>query len=228
MNNELYADVRDMYMAHTMFRREIGLAPALVRGVVRGDAERAVIVADHLQFVDTVLHHHHDGEDTHLWPRLLTRGGAEAAAVVRVMEDQHEAIDKAGAEVRDRSAAWRVTAAPEDGEALANALQHLLALLVEHLATEEEQALPLIEKHITAAEWGQMVAEGGEGLAPEDMALIFGMMAYEAEPDTVRDIVASMPPEVGPVMAEMAGHAFAQYAQRVHGTPTPLRTGASR
>ncbi|MFF3755250.1 hemerythrin domain-containing protein [Streptomyces sp. NPDC002018] len=217
-----------MYMAHTMFRREIGLAPALVRGVAGGNAERAGIVADHIQFVDTVLRHHHEGEDRHLWPRLLTRGGTDAAAVVRVMEDQHEAIEKTNTEVRDAAATWRVTVAPEDGAALAEALQRLLDLLVEHLATEEDQALPLIKKHITAAEWGQMVAEGGAGLVPDDMILIFGMMAYEGEPDTVRDIVATMPPEIRPVMADLAAQAFAQYAERVHGTPTPPRTGVRR
>ncbi|MFC8076691.1 hypothetical protein ACFUN8_14280 [Streptomyces sp. NPDC057307] len=46
MKDERHADVRDMYMAHTMFRREIGLAPALVRGVESGNAERAGVVAD--------------------------------------------------------------------------------------------------------------------------------------------------------------------------------------
>ncbi|MFJ2648462.1 hemerythrin domain-containing protein [Streptomyces sp. NPDC087420] len=228
MNNEPYADVRDMYLAHSMFRREIGLAPDLVRGVASGDAERARIVADHLDLVDTVLRHHHHGEDLHLWPRLLTRGGPDAAAVVRVMEDQHEAIERANGEVRDRSATWRVTVDPEDGAALTDALRRLLDLLVEHLAVEEDQALPLIEKHITAAEWGQMVAEGGADLAPEHMALIFGMMAYEGDPETVRDIVAGMPPEIRPVIADLAAQAFARHAVRVYGTPAPPRTGARR
>jgi iron-sulfur cluster repair protein YtfE (RIC family) len=225
MKNETHADVRDMYMAHTMFRREIGLAPALVHGVGSGDAERAAIVADHLLLVDTVLRHHHEGEDRHLWPKLLTRGGADAAAVVSAMEDQHEAIEKAIAEVRDRTATWRDTVDPGDGAVLAEALQRLLGLLVEHLTAEEDEALPLVEKHITAAEWGQMIAEGGADLAPEEMVLIFGMMAYGGDPDTVRDIVATMPPDMRPVMGDLAAQAFTQYAERVHGTPTPPRTG---
>ncbi|MFJ1598513.1 hemerythrin domain-containing protein [Streptomyces sp. NPDC088261] len=217
-----------MYMAHSMFRREIGLAPALVRGVASGDTERARTVADHLDLVDTVLRHHHQGEDVHLWPRLLTRGGPEAAAVVRVMEDQHEAIERANDEVRDRAAIWRVTVDPADGAALGDALGRLSDLLADHLAIEEDQALPLIEKHITAAEWGRMVAEGGADVAPEHMALIFGMMAYEGDPDTVRDVVAGMPPEIRPAIADLAGQAFAQHAVRVYGTATPPRTGVRR
>jgi iron-sulfur cluster repair protein YtfE (RIC family) len=89
-----------MYMAHTMFRREIGLAPALIRGVAAGDVERAVIVADHLGIVDNSLHHHHTAEDRHLWPRLAERAGDEAEPVVQVMEAQHGAIDKLLDELR--------------------------------------------------------------------------------------------------------------------------------
>jgi hypothetical protein len=43
---------------------------------------------------------------------------------------------------------------------LADTAAELHERLVEHLATEEERALPLIERHITAAEWGQMIADG--------------------------------------------------------------------
>jgi hypothetical protein len=114
------------------------------------------------------------------------------------------------------------------GKALAETLTLLHERLVEHLAVEEEQALPLIEKHITAAEWGQMIAAGAADVAPEQMPLIFGLMAYEADPGTVRDIIASMPPEVSSVIGDLAGQAFAAHAQRVHGTATPERIGAAR
>jgi hypothetical protein len=40
MSSETYADVREMYMAHTMFRREFGLLPALISGVRIGDVTR--------------------------------------------------------------------------------------------------------------------------------------------------------------------------------------------
>ncbi|MEU8633090.1 hemerythrin domain-containing protein [Amycolatopsis sp. NPDC048633] len=228
MSNEPLADVRDMYMAHTMFRREIGLASALIRGVADGDVERAAIVADHMQLVDTVLHHHHEGEDEHLWHRLLDRAGADAEPVVQVMAEQHGAIDKLLDEVRTELALWRDSADPVQGEALAESVTRLHERLVEHLAVEEEKALPLIGKHITAAEWGQMIAASAADVAPERMPLIFGLMAYEADPGTVRDIVASMPPEVGSVIGDLAAEAFVAHAQRVHGTATPERVGGAQ
>jgi hypothetical protein len=171
MSIEPLADVRDMYMAHTMFRREIGLAPALIRDVADGDFERAAIVAEHLDIVETILDHHHRCEDGHLWERL---------------------IDRAGPDV------------------------------------EEERAIPLIEKHITAAEWGAMIADGGVGLSPEQMTLTFGLMTYEGDPDTVRDVIATMPPEIASAIGDLAGQAFARHALRVYGTATPERLGATR
>src|SRR5690349_18724542 len=104
MSQEPLADVRDMYMAHTMFRREIG---------------RAAIVADHLRIVDTSLHHHHVAEDKHLWPQLIERVGEDAEPVVRVMEEQHGGLDKLLDEVRAGLAQWRGTADKALGAALA-------------------------------------------------------------------------------------------------------------
>ncbi|MEA5360540.1 hemerythrin domain-containing protein [Amycolatopsis sp., V23-08] len=228
MTHEPLADVRDMYLAHVMFRREIGLAPALIRGVADGDVERAAVVADHVRLVDTVLHHHHEAEDEHLWHRLVERAGADAEPVVRTMTDQHGAIDELLDEVRAELTSWRDSADPVRGEALAKTVTLLHERLVEHLAVEEEQALPLIEKHITAAEWGQMIAAGAADVAPEQMPLIFGLMAYEGEPGTVRDVIASMPPEVSSVIGDLAAQAFAAHAERVHGTATPERIGAAR
>jgi len=94
-----YADTRDMYVAHTMFRREFGLMPALVRGVTAGDKERTQIVGEHMELLNMVLDHHHAAEDKHLWPRLLDRGSESVAPVVHLMEGQHENIGKTIARV---------------------------------------------------------------------------------------------------------------------------------
>lgn len=228
MNHEPMADTRDMYMAHTMFRREIGLAAGLVAGVERGDGDRAQIIADHISFVDDILRRHHHGEDEHLWPRLLDRARDEAADVIVAMDSQHAEIEKAVTAVRTRTEVWRDSAAREGGPEAVAALMDLSSLLNEHFAAEEEQGLPLVERHITAVEWGRMIAEDGSTLTPDQAALVFGMMSYEADPAVVRDIVATLPPELGPAMAGQAAEAFARHAEKVYGTPIPPRLGAQR
>ncbi|MDV7217949.1 hemerythrin domain-containing protein [Streptomyces prunicolor] len=226
MSNEPLADVRDMYMAHAMFRREFRLAPELIRGVADNDVTRAAVIADHLQIVDNGLHHHHSAEDKHLWPRLLERNAADAESITQLMEEQHAQIDRVLDEVRAGLAHWRGTADPAQRETLAVSMAQLSDLLEEHLAAEEDHAVPLLAQYITAAEWGQMLADGAGDVAPEQAPLIFGMMAYEADPDTVRDIVAQMPPEVSGIIGGLAMEAYAAHAQQVYGTATPERVGA--
>lgn len=85
-------DTRDMIVVHTALRREFRLAPGLVRGTSAGDLCRVSIIAGHLDLMNGFLHLHHTGEDRLLWPRLLDRAPQEIAAVVMLMQTQHERI----------------------------------------------------------------------------------------------------------------------------------------
>lgn len=62
-------DLREMYVVHIALRRKYSLLPVLVLGVENEDTERAGIVADHIVFLNSVLHRHHKGEDRRLWPK---------------------------------------------------------------------------------------------------------------------------------------------------------------
>jgi hypothetical protein len=50
------ADVRDMYLAHIMLRREFTLLPALIRGVRAGDTGRAEVIGAHAKLLCQILH----------------------------------------------------------------------------------------------------------------------------------------------------------------------------
>jgi hemerythrin-like domain-containing protein len=218
-----YADTRDMHAVHTLFRREFALMPALVRGVAARDKERAGIVADHIELMNAVLHHHHRAEDKHLWPKLLDRASKDVASIVHDMEGQHESLKMMIAEVDAATRSWRSSAAPESGEALADALDQMIALLNDHMQMEEERILPMVEKYITAAEWNLMVQEGAAETSRENVPLIFGMVMYEGDPEVIRQILSQMPPEMRPLVKEQASKAFASHSERVHGTATPPR-----
>jgi hemerythrin-like domain-containing protein len=222
-----YADTRDMYAVHAMFRREFGLMPVLVRSVPVGDKERSQIVADHIELMSFVLHHHHQGEDKHLWPRLLERVSESVAPVVQMMESHHENIEKIAAEVQVAGKIWRSSATSGSGKALAEAMDRLVPLLHEHMALEEQQVLPLAEQCITAAEWSGMVQEAVRETPREHLPLIFGMVMYEGDPEIIEQILFELPPEARPVMKDLASQAFAAHAQRVYGSATPPRSVAS-
>jgi hemerythrin-like domain-containing protein len=225
MSSEPYADVREMYMAHTMFRREFGLLPALISGVRAGDTARAGVVAQHFELISTVLYHHHHAEDSYLWPRVLSRAPEPAAPVVATMEAQHGELDKVIDDLATGLRDWTESAGPAPGAALAETAARLAGLLAGHLAAEEEQAVPLIARYVTAAEWGEMVTAGAAGVAPEQIPLIFGLMMYEGDPEVIGEAVAHMPPEVAAVLPGLATDAFARHAELVHGTAAPAKSG---
>jgi hemerythrin-like domain-containing protein len=210
-----------MFAAHTMFRREFGLMPGLVRAVAAGDSQRAALVADHIALVSTVLNHHHSGEDSYVWPRLLERCPQECAQLVAVMEEQHQAIHHGLLQVEKARDAWRDSAAADAGHALADAIDRLLPAMSEHLAVEEERVVPLIEKFVTQAEYANVAQKQGAEVPPVKLPAVFGMFMYEAEPAAIDLAVAEMPAEVQPVIRDLAPRAYAADAKKLYGTAAP-------
>jgi hemerythrin-like domain-containing protein len=202
-----YAETRDMYTVHTMFRREYALLPGLVRAVAAKDEERAKVVADHVRLVNLILHHHHSAEDATLWPALLHRAPREIDPVIRLLEGQHDGLDVLLDEVSKGLDGWTDGADCADGETLAAVLQRLAAALYEHMGLEEKLALPLVERHIFAAEWEEMVAAGAADV-----------------PSEIGPLLVIVPPELRDVLGEMAPTAYAGYCEGVHGTPAPPRS----
>ncbi|WP_246040848.1 hemerythrin domain-containing protein [Streptomyces cadmiisoli] len=223
--DEPMADVRDMYMAHRMIRREFGLLPQRVREVEPNDTRRSEVVGAHTELVCGFLHFHHEGEDLILWPLLQGRGGEEAEAVLPRMEEQHHAIEAAGNEVLRLLPEWRSTG--RSGHELAEALDRLLAVLLEHMAMEEEQILPLAEKYVTAAEWKQLGEHSMKEVPKKVLPLAFGMAMYEGNPEVIKAVLAEAPLPARLILPFLAPRLYAKHAKRVHGTATPPRGTAA-
>jgi hemerythrin-like domain-containing protein len=221
--NEPFADAHDMFAAHTMFRREFGLMPGLIRAVAAGDMQRSALVADHVTMVSGVLNHHHSGEDAYVWPRLRERCPEECASLTDVMEDQHHAIHNGLLQVAQAGQAWRDSACADARHTLADAIDRLLPVMNEHLALEEERVVPLIEKYVTQSEYARVAQEQGAEVLPDKLPVVFGMFMYEAEPAAIDLAVAEMPPEVQPVIRNLAAKAYAAYAEELYGTAKPPR-----
>jgi hemerythrin-like domain-containing protein len=221
--NERLADARDMFAVHTMFRREFGLMPGLVRGVAAGDNQRAALVADHVALVSEVLNLHHSGEDRHIWPLLRTRCPEQCASIAWVMEDQHHAIHTVLLQVTKAVLAWRDSASADTRDELAEEIDWLIPLANGHLGREEQHVVPLIEKHLTEADYAVLAQEGNADISPDKLPTIFGMSMYEADPAVIDMAVAQIPAEVQPVIKGLAANAYAAYATELYGTATPPR-----
>lgn len=219
--NEPLADARDMFAAHTMFHREFGLMPGLVRAVAVGDTPRTRLVADHIALVSDVLNHHHSGEDEYVWPRLRERCPDDCAALVDVMENQHHTIHNGLLQVGQTAQAWQDTTSADTRHILAGAIDRLLPALNEHLALEEERVVPLIEKYVTQAEYSRVAQEQAAQVPSDKLPAIFGMFMYEADPAAIDLVVAEMPAALQPIIRDLARKAYATYADELYGTTNP-------
>jgi hemerythrin-like domain-containing protein len=217
------ADPRDMFAAHTMFRREFGLMPGLVRAVTPGDMQRARLVADHIALVSGVLSQHHVGEDRHIWPRLRERCSEECGPLVDVMEDQHHAVHTCLLQVSRALQSWRESASARAGGVLAGAIDRLIVVITEHLALEDERAVPLIVKYITDDEYAVLAQEHAACIPPDKLLTVFGMIMYHGDRAVADLILAEMPVEVQPAIKNLAIQAYAAYATDLYGTATPPR-----
>lgn len=207
---ELRADTRGMLKVHAMFRREFGLLPALISGVSPGDQERTTLVADHIEFMCSILHAHHTLEDEFLWPRLRDRGADEGVAISLVMETQHSDMAQIIDQLNEQLPRWRHSAGTQHGQALRQAAERLFPALLSHMSVEESRALPMVEKHVTAAEWQRMAEVGRSHVPPEDFPLVVGMMTYAA-----LESAAQMPLSD---FERFSLRAFVFYSERVHGS----------
>jgi iron-sulfur cluster repair protein YtfE (RIC family) len=219
--NEQLTDTREMLVVHSLFRRELRLASGLVRGVAPGDARRAGVVSAHLGLVEDVLHHHHTSEDDLLWPKLLDRVPEEIAPVVRLMEAQHGQVDVLLARIGVLRPQWTQDPTTERGAELAGLYDELYGGLAEHLGDEETRVLPLVARCITAEEWNELGEAGRTGIPRKDMALVFGMMMYEGDPEVVKIMLAPAPLPVRVLVPRLGRRAFRKHSIAVHGTATP-------
>lgn len=213
-------DVRDMLVVHTAMLREFRLAPAAVR---RTPTERkpTETVAAHLRFLCDLLHHHHQGEDELLWPKLRERTEPSALVVIEEVEAQHEEIDATLNRVEELRTAWLGDPGSRSREQLAEALEQLHAVLRDHLDLEERALLPLAASVLTAEEWHAVGEAGAASIPKPAMPLVLGMFAYEGDPAVLATMLRSAPLPVRTLVPRIAPLVYARRAKLIHGTARP-------
>jgi len=138
-------DFLQMYAAHDAFVRDFArLANAVERGEGLAASTRAGWT-----MVTQQLRVHHTSEDSFLWPRLRAKElQPHEEMVVNAMEAEHAEMDPLLESVDKAFVA-------EDALALAEGVRDLRRLLIEHLAHEEQDALPLLERYLGQAGWAE-------------------------------------------------------------------------
>ena len=168
-------DVRDMAIVHRTFRNAYEESAKLVRAAPSPSPGRVTFLADHIDFGIAALHHHHEGEDELLYPKLIQRV-PEQAPMTEQVEHEHLAIKTALEAASAACAAWRQRPSAETGEALAAALDHLNEVVQPHLDDEEQKVVPLAAVTLTQQEWDAMGKRGMSSVPRNKRAIAAGMM----------------------------------------------------
>lgn len=211
----------EMKTIHSAFRRELRLAPDLLRSVDDGDRLRAGLVSTHLDLLDRFLHHHHTIEDDLLWPKLMARVPAEIAPLVELMETQHETVADLLEQTVELRAEWRKDADANRAAQLAAVYARLHDALIEHLDAEEQHVMPLVESCITEKEWAKIGKAAQRSTPVKDGPRMLGMLAYDGDPDVIRQMLGAVPAPARGIVLKVGRRAYAKHAARVYGTSNP-------
>ena len=164
-------DQTGMYVMHHAFRRDLDNFVAAVRATPVNDTATCAALAASWGRFDEVLHHHHQIEDTAIWPALLAHvdasGSAGDRATLEAMEAEHATIDPALQHCREGFAAMTDHPCPDHRNALDIRVTALRESLAEHLRHEETEALPLLQRTMTPAEWEASEKAAQKGYPPK-------------------------------------------------------------
>ncbi len=116
------------------------------------------------------VHAHHASEDDGLYPLVRERAGAAAEMldVLDRMARHHEAITPAMTAVETAATALAANGSDDATQQTSAALDALAAALLPHLHEEEDEAMPIVARLITAAEW--QAIEKQHNLEPKSMS----------------------------------------------------------
>jgi hemerythrin-like domain-containing protein len=168
-------EVRDMAIVHKTFRRAFEESAQLIRANPTPSTARVTFLADHIDFLIGVLHHHHASEDLLLYP-LLAERAKEQLAMVDEVGHQHVEVNGAIEAVTESCAAWRSTPSVDTGKELASALDDLNLVLQPHLDDEEQKIVPLAAVTLTQEEWIAMGDHSQDGIPKKMMPVAFGLL----------------------------------------------------
>lgn len=179
------ADVSFMRALHAALRRDL----SRLRGAAAqldGSAGAPPAVLAGWDAFRAQLDNHHSAEDEDLWPVLrgeLSDAGDLASVDAMVEEHRHIPPALAG-----------VDAALRGGGELTAPVELLSTVVLDHLAHEEREALPLIEQHLTRAQWRVFLHKERSRRSPRERPEFLTWILDDAGEQDAAAVLAEMPP----------------------------------
>jgi len=204
-------DVRDMAIVHRTFRDAFSESGQLVLANPTPSPERVAFLADHIDFLLGVLHHHHASEDESLYP-LLAQRVPEQLEMVNAVEAQHKTVTGAIESVTQSCTAWSQGPSVATAEALAARLDDLNAVLQPHLDDEEAKIVPLAAEHLTQKEWDSMGEKAVAAIPRKKLPIAFGLLTEPLNESDREHMKSTLPAPVRILFPVLIGRPWKKYA----------------
>jgi hemerythrin-like domain-containing protein len=136
---------------HAAVRRDLDRLDGALGTLADGDRSRAQALDRAYRNLQTELTHHHQGEDTHIWPMLASIGVDRQ--LLDTMESEHHAMAEALTRTRSAMAAVATSGSRADAAAARDSLRRTRDVTERHLRHEETELEPLLAPHTESAEW---------------------------------------------------------------------------
>lgn len=178
-------DMTMMYAMHGAFRRDLDRLSVMTE---TRDPDRPYVTQG-WETLKMALHGHHHAEDEDLWPlaRRNIPNRSDDLAVLDAMEDEHATIGP----MIQRIDAQLYRNDPDDHE-LADAVASFRDGLCTHLAHEESDALPVLNRAISEQEWAAFGQAQGKRYSLKEAATLLPWITEEDSPAS-RRVQSEMP-----------------------------------
>ena len=196
-------DTHEMVLIHRVIRREFGQLPRLLRSAAN-DRARSKVIGAHAREMLDFLHTHHTGEDELLFPLLRERAKLDPDLMDR-MDAQHAQVGAAVAAVNAELPTWTASADAAAGERMAALIEVAMPTLVDHLAEEEWELLPIVSRTLTQSEWDALGKHGMNAIPLTRRLVILGHITEEAS-DAERQRFMQVVPAPARLAYKLIGH----------------------
>ena len=136
---------------HAAVRRDLDRLAAALGELRDGDTSRAQALERAFANLRTELTHHHEGEDTYIFP-MLGRIGVDKG-LLDEMESEHHAMAEALAETSGAMETVARSGSAADAAAARASVVRTREVVERHLRHEEDELEPQLMPHVESAEW---------------------------------------------------------------------------
>ncbi len=169
---------------HQVMRREWPMLAELATWADPADRGRTRELTAHAELLSRVLLHHHAVERDRIWP-VLRRASAEEPSLGPAIEDwtgRCARIDHVLRDVVTAARQWSVTGTARARDTFVLVCQDLAGSLERQTAEEERTLLPLIDRHLDAAEWRAITRAAKCPLSATEQLFVLGLTLEDACP----------------------------------------------